>query len=836
MTLNYTFSVFLEDNSGSPVIAATNLATDPRAVALHDATAPGTFQNGRYTANTTYSTLTYMGAPNGLPSQARGTVTADHAGLGFHIASNPEAASAATSQTIAVAAGDTLVVGVYIKCSVASNWNFGVRFTDDTGTWTTANSSAGSYASIPANTWTWLIGTITVPAGSTHAAIYVVSPDTLVTGTTFDGTGLLIARNPAGGNTYFDGTTYLTPTYTYAWTGAEDASTSVRQRIGYEITPYVHQAPDTPMTLSIGRADELSDTQPGTLTLTLDNTDGRFSVGSTLVGIPIRVGMPIRVYVGEPAYPTTRKWFYGYVDSWPVEWPGGLGNNARSTITATDALTRLSRRKFRTLTEEHAYRWFVPQWYYRLDEGTGATVATDTSGQGAGTLRATGTVIEPGAGEAPPAASGTSWNFTGTDYLYASSGVPVPNHFTFAFYYDGTLPTATATLVQVGEGSNYVRILMDTTGALHFELLQPAYTEVFTGAPIAANMWHHLTVSVTPSGSNTAVRVYWNGNAFLSVNPTYLAGVVDFSTATKSLTIGKNFRGFISHVYAPTVAPTTSGYAKTYFDIYSSFITGFPADNVGSRFTRLARYVGMTTDNALYDMTNSDSTLVHSDLTGRTALDALNELATTEAGLLFVRGDGTLYLHGRQYRSVEASQHNTGPGSCYTVPASALSPNTSFTTDTQNVVNTATVTIVNGPSATASNSASIANLGVFETSIGTLASGWESARDYATWLVNRHSVPKPRLGDVTLDLLTLDEPLAYQLVWLDIDDRIDITGLPSQSPVGTDAHLFVEGFTQTVSSTEWSITINATATDLYQAFLLDDPYNAQLDSTANLFY
>ena len=90
-----------------------------------------------------------------------------------------------------------------------------------------------------------------------------------------------------------------------------------------------------------GRSDELSAAQPVTCTLTLDNTDGRFSLGAATYGA-LDVNRLIRVKVNG----VNR--FTGFVQSWPVAWPNGGPGLATAAITATDGRVwwRKPRRRF----------------------------------------------------------------------------------------------------------------------------------------------------------------------------------------------------------------------------------------------------------------------------------------------------------------------------------------------------------------------------------------------------------------------------------------------------------------------------------------------------------
>lgn len=78
---------------------------------------------------------------------------------------------------------------------------------------------------------------------------------------------------------------------------------------------------------------------------------------------------------------------------------------------------------------------------------------------------------------------------------------------------------------------------------------------------------------------------------------------------------------------------------------------------------------------------------------------------------------------------------------------------------------------------------------------------------YALYLYNTRDVfAGPRLSQITLDLMTLPgaDVTAYQ--GLDLKDRINLTNLPTQIPAG--GVQTVEGYTVSISATAWTLTLN----------------------------
>ncbi|HEY3258963.1 MAG TPA: hypothetical protein VGJ95_01625, partial [Pseudonocardiaceae bacterium] len=113
-----------------------------------------------------------------------------------------------------------------------------------------------------------------------------------------------------------------------------------------------------PLSISRGRPDEFSDVQPGTMSLLLNNADGRFTRGR--VASPyypnVRNGRRIRVSIIYSS--TTYVRFDGHVNEWPTTWEEGTGG-AQSwvTVTATDRSKRLGQTgELRSMVEEEILR------------------------------------------------------------------------------------------------------------------------------------------------------------------------------------------------------------------------------------------------------------------------------------------------------------------------------------------------------------------------------------------------------------------------------------------------------------------------------------------------
>lgn len=192
-----------------------------------------------------------------------------------------------------------------------------------------------------------------------------------------------------------------------------------------EITSYVQQ--ESPITISPGRADGLSDVNNAGCSLTVDNTDGRFSEaypGGAWYG-QIHKGNWLKVEITPPSGTVTQR-FVGFINSLPDEFEGEMQTGQ---ITASDRFEKLgvapkliSMIQHEVLTDPNLVGSGSIQGYWNLHEPQGSLTFGDTSGQGAQSMVAgCAGGVTPGIGFAASSVSGP-----GFDQLRAVSFNP-PN-------------------------------------------------------------------------------------------------------------------------------------------------------------------------------------------------------------------------------------------------------------------------------------------------------------------------------------------------------------------------------------------------------------------------
>lgn len=567
----------------------------------------------------------------------------------------------------------------------------------------------------------------------------------------------------------------------------------------YDVSAWVRLV-DGVTTSGYGRGDENTAVTSTQLTLTLDNSDGRFTLGA--VGYGIAVDQKIRVKHNG----VNR--FTGYVQSWPVRWaPAGF--QALTTISATDEWARLSRFVLRSMIEEEILTAGASA-YYPCDDPTGSVAAGDTSGNNAPPL----TIKTNEVGTAPPTFDGTVVTFPADSDPLAVDLDPLFNisaGATFRCSFNVPVaPSSALYLLRVGSDSvaagGHIRARVDSAGLL--VVTNGFITTYYTGPNVADGEDHDLLIVL--DGTNYLI---------------YLDGVFrDTSTATFTgsnlLRVG-GVVGTDGHTMSNVAAyPTALTAAQAGYQADALFGTATSDETIA----RVAALVGSPTGTIAAGL----STLVYPDFAGTSAADVLNSVAEGEAGVVYVDGSGDLRFVNRNTRPLTLTAAFTADTATEIVGA-----DTEVVSDMSDVVNYATGTRSGGAPQLVKHAASISAHGRYPSDLSPWVGTDDEARDRAGWLVGKHANPAPRIPQLTLDLLTANASVVAAALALDIGSRIALSHMPTQTP-GTIGDLMVEGWTETVTDQSWTLELNCTAWALQSAWILDSATYSLLDSTTLL--
>jgi hypothetical protein len=259
-------------------------------------------------------------------------------------------------------------------------------------------------------------------------------------------------------------------------------------------------------------------------------------------------------------------------------------------------------------------------------------------------------------------------------------------------------------------------------------------------------------------------------------------------------------------------------------------LNGFASESSDERIARIARWAGIPDAQLDLEPGLSVSISAATDVSGKPPVEAMQDIASTESGVLFIAADGRLTFQSRahRYNAVSAlSIDGADIGEDAVLPG-----NDAF------LVNDVTASRPGGITARFVNQASLGDYGTAKPPGGDLVLLTTSDNEVASaasWKANVSADPtSPRLPNLSVDILT-NSAIADDVLGLELGDRITLDNLPDQAPV-TELGLFIEGWTETISSQEWRFSFNASPADQSEVWVLSDEVYSVLGSTTRLAY
>ena len=202
-------------------------------------------------------------------------------------------------------------------------------------------------------------------------------------------------------------------------------------------------------------------------------------------------------------------------------------------------------------------------------------------------------------------------------------------------------------------------------------------------------------------------------------------------------------------------------------------------------------------------------TVVAYDYAESNVLTALNDLALSDGGAMFMAGDGVFVFQGTRYRTdnIKATASNGTFGNTATaIPVeSDLTP----TVSDDIMANRVTVTCGDGSVDVAEDTAAQAEDGLIELDIGNTLLRALDGPDRAADVLLLRKDPRPRFPSLTVDCTTSDAAMT-QALEREISDRITIALVPPGAASGYSRDQYIEAIEHDVSVTErtWRTTFS----------------------------
>jgi hypothetical protein len=567
---------------------------------------------------------------------------------------------------------------------------------------------------------------------------------------------------------------------------------------------------DPGISTGMGLSEELSESQPNRLSLVLRNDDGRFTPGNTAsIYYPnVKRGRQIKVESTGPGGVVSTR-FTGYIDDWAPNWVAKVGGINDCAITATSRMARIGRgTELRSIVEEQILV-NEPIAYYTLGEPEGSTSASDSSGAGADQLamRGSGSAVVFGTATGPGTDGLTAATFANGKFLESASigGVSGLTTWTVAFAFSALTASDDYLALSLGASDAVTWTIAGTTTGrlLVTESLGPQLT---TAVAVNDGLVHSVVVTSTPGGS------------VLYVDGVSVDSDVSLGSLQSTFRLGWDLSGSLSH-FAIIPSALTAGEAA---DIDEAMTTGFTGETVEDRLTRYASYASIADTDIVSDV-GQVADLAHIDTTGKTVLQVMREVESTEAGILFDGRDGDLNFHDRAHRYSATSAFTLS----YTAGqiANELLP----VLDDQRQKNSVTAASADGvTTATVTDAASVDDDGWYSESLTVATTDPTEPLMRAGWLVNTYAEPTVRVSAVDVLLNKLPDALVTALLAATVGTRFTLTGLPANAPAST-MSLFVEGVEETITADEHRLTFHTSPAEVYDVLELDDTALGVLD-------
>ncbi|TXS31143.1 hypothetical protein EAO71_20220 [Streptomyces sp. ms191] len=581
-----------------------------------------------------------------------------------------------------------------------------------------------------------------------------------------------------------------------------------------------------------GASDELSQIQPGTCSLMLDNRDGRFTEGNASSPYYpfIRPSCPIRVSVIVAG--VTYRRFYGAVTDWIQGW-NGLEDTV--TVTAADLFNLLQGDDALQPMLVEEILQLGPLAYYPLSEPADSTTAGDIAGSGTGALAITqvgsGGTLTFGEDAGPPADGLTAPVFTPASatagkILTADLGTGFADASSLAYLFlEAWFTTSTAGRVlfslRSDSGLYQIIISLDGTGKLRIQTTivggpLSGYIDVVTTSPnLADGVPHHI--------------VYDEQGGYIYVDGgTGYAVLVDGMVELRHLSIGGHasdrlWSGSISHVALHAPAGVLS--APLFMAHYAAGATGFSGEDADDRVLRLAGYTGI----GGLVTSGTFSPVASQGEGGRTALEMMRQVETTEGGKLAThRGSASLVFQSRTVR------YNPTPAITLTY-ADLETGGVSSATDTQKLINTVTASRPGGATQRVASAESREAFGPRRQELELLKTSDLQVLDAAYWLVSRYGESRSEIRQVPIDAYSMPDATYQALMNADISTVLAVASMPATAPSST-ATVTVEGYTEAIGQSRHLLNFHTSRTYTDAVWVLDDATYSVLGSTTRLAY
>jgi len=486
----------------------------------------------------------------------------------------------------------------------------------------------------------------------------------------------------------------------------------------------------------------------------------------------------------------------GTVPEWPVRWdPTAAVSYAPIQIAGITRRITQGQQPLRS----PIYRQLIAQplaAYWPLEDGSAATTAASAAPRG---VPATASGVTFGSTDCPPgAASAAVLNTLGTSQISGPVNVwPVPQdgYAGMCYFRFPTLPASQKPFLELRAVGTVARWVVSAwnNGFSVDGFASDGSSVVSTGVNVYVmdpTQWSAIQLETSESGGTVTWALIWHqvgSTTFFAPNGSF-SGTAD--RITKAIVTAPMDGALVSHLWA---GDDLLAFADTVFELVSA---GYAGELAASRVARLCREEGV-----LCAVEPGVSEPMGPQRIA-TLMDLLRAAEAGDQGVLYERGAGLGYRpRGARYNRAVSAVLAIGAAGDISDPAPEP------TDDDLRVRNQWTITRDGGSAATDSDPVHIALNGLYADSTTVNIQSDVRLIEHASWRVHLGTWGEMRWPQITINLTDRPDLLAW---WLGrpFAPRITISGIPQQGPIGANADLIVEGWTQDITSVSWVLTLN----------------------------
>jgi len=585
---------------------------------------------------------------------------------------------------------------------------------------------------------------------------------------------------------------------------------------------------ESPITITHGRGDGLSDVSATTCTLNVDLTDGRF-FSANKAGIwygLVGKGNWLKVDIFPPSGIVSTR-FVGFLTSLPDQVEGDY---QYGTLAASDRFEGLGRApaiismmQSEVLTDPNVAG--NVKGYWNLHEDQGSLTFGDTSGQGARYLQAVGLSTQAGIGMAASNVDAPGFDglravtfspVSATQGTYLTAPITSPTGtWTSGTSYTGLTGVLSFWYQSTNTGLQTIANVIDPTSQFAIFIFQDpngnlyaAYSHISTGyipdietpfGGIADGKWHHVALSFAATnqlGGACITTPFLDGQEGTGASRT---GITGANGNFSQLIIGGGYSFYapgtfqlgagnicdVSWYWADANIYSDQAGVPNFPSHYAAGVTGFAGESTDTRIGRLARYAGIPintkpANNFLFTGTTPQyasglgpwtnlSTGAHvvgtQSVAGRKPLDPMLEAAHTEGMPLYENRSGYLEMQP------STARQNTSPA--WSIDAHDLDPATKAADDFAYTTNQVTVTPNGGAAQTVVGAAgspgrlSQAKYDICDGSQNTASVNAVEAQSLGLGIIQLRADPGPRFAPLAVEAATTALLPSYGSAWYD---------------------------------------------------------------------